>query len=93
MGDEGELAAAKAAAYLAEKQAGGGEDEVIFIDPSSTKELLHNLQNVQICHQLRFSGINRQLIGAFCEFQIILYIINRLKKDLTYSISPYWRNS
>ena len=36
MGDEGEMAAAKAAADLAEKQAGGGEDEVIIIDPSST---------------------------------------------------------
>ena len=36
MGDEGELAAVRAAADLAEKQAGGGEDEVIIIDPSPT---------------------------------------------------------
>ena len=34
MGDEGELAAAKAAADLAEKQAGGVGDEVVIIDPS-----------------------------------------------------------
>ena len=36
MGDEGEMAAAKAAADLAETQAGGSEDDVIVIDPSPT---------------------------------------------------------
>ena len=36
MGDEGEMAAAKATADLAETQAGGREDDVIVIDPSPT---------------------------------------------------------